>query len=228
MSGVAYFITGTDTDVGKTLVATGLLDAARRLGLDTIGLKPVAAGVDGQHGGAAGNVDAVALRAAATTELDYAAVNPVLLKWSVAPHIAAAAEGVRIDVAEVATQCRRALAIPHDLAVIEGAGGWLVPLNETETCADLCIALELPAILVVRMKLGCLNHALLTAAAIRAAGGTLAGWVANCADADMPAQRENIDALRQRMAAPLLGCIPRLGVGDTAAGYLDLDTLRDA
>lgn len=221
----AYFVTGTDTGVGKTVVAVGLLNAARRAGLTTIGLKPVAAGADGERDGVAGNGDALALQDAATVDLDYASVNPVLLSRPLAPHIAAERDGVRIDVAELATRCRAAVDNEVDLVIAEGAGGWLVPLNDTETMADLVLELRLPVILVVGMRLGCLSHALLTSVAIRDVGLRLAGWVANCNESDMEALTDNVDALRARLPAPLLGRIPRLGPGEDAADYLDIGSI---
>lgn len=224
----AFFVTGSDTGVGKTLIATALLRAAARGGLRTIGMKPVAAGLDGERAGAAYNRDALALRDAATIDLDYATVNPVLLRRAMAPHVAAAIEGIELRVAELARHCRGVLRTDADLVIAEGAGGWLVPLNDTETMADLVSELGLPVILVVGMRLGCLNHALLTAAAIRARGLALAGWVANCMTVDMPALDENIDSLRARLGAPLLGCVPRVADADAAAACLDLRVLLDA
>jgi len=227
MAGSAYFVTGTDTDVGKTVVAVGLLHAARRAGRSTIGLKPVAAGGDAERDGSAYNGDALALQDAATVALDYAAVNPVLLSRPLAPHIAAEHDGVRIEVADLAAAYRAVTANGADVVIVEGAGGWLVPLNDTQTMADLVRELALPVILVVGMRLGCLNHALLTSAAIRGAGLRLAGWVANCKETDMAALAENVETLRGRLRAPLLGCLPCLGEDDEAADYLDLEALLD-
>ena len=221
----SYFVTGTDTDVGKTVIAVGLLDAARRAGLRSIGLKPVAAGRDGERDGVPYNADALALLDAATVTLDYAAVNPVLLERPMAPHLAAAIEGVRIDARELAQHCRRAAARPVDIVIVEGAGGWLVPLNERESMADLVTELRMPVVLVVGMRLGCLNHALLTAADIRARGLVLAGWVANCIEPAMDGLQDNIDALRARLDAPLVGRVPHLGGGGNAADHLDLALL---
>lgn len=232
MIGGAYFVTGTDTGVGKTVVATGMLEAARRRGLETVGLKPIAAGIDGARDGVEFNSDALVLQDAATVRLDYDAVNPLLLRRAIAPHIAAAEQGVRLDVEELAAHCRRILADGCDFAVVEGAGGWLVPLDESRTLADLCVALGLPVVLVVGMKLGCLNHALLTAQAVDNAGLTLAGWVANTIDAGMQAADANVAALRDRLSAPLLGRVPTLDAAEVcangAADHLDLERLRDA
>lgn len=210
-----FFLTGTDTGVGKTLVAAALLRAAGERGLRTIGLKPVAAG--GVHDGArCVNEDALALQAAASVPLPLARVNPVALRTAMAPHLAAAEEGARLEVAPLARACREVAAIEHDLLIAEGAGGWLVPLNERESMADLAAALGWPVILVVGMRLGCLNHALLSAAAVRNAGLALAGWVANSAGPPMYALDANIASLEARLGAPRLGTIPWLG---PAAGF---------
>ncbi|MBM4196824.1 MAG: dethiobiotin synthase [Gammaproteobacteria bacterium] len=224
-----YFVTGTDTGVGKTLVTAALLAAAHHRGLRTLALKPVAAGCE-IRGGEWMNDDARLLRERATTALDYAAVNPVALRLAMAPHLAARAEGRELAVAPLAAHCREVARHAHDLLLAEGAGGWLVPLNERETMADLAAALGWPVVLVVGMRLGCLNHALLTAGTIRAAGLRLAGWVANCIDPDMAARDGNIAALRERLPAPLLGIVPHLppaGAVEAAAGALDIAALVD-
>ena len=229
-AGRVFFVTGTDTGVGKTRVAEGLLAAGARAGLRTLGIKPVAAGIDGERGGNPYNVDARALQAAATLDVDYAAVNPILLRRPIAPHIAAAEEGIDIRVSALAAHCRSLLTADVDLAVIEGAGGWLVPLNDQETLADFCVVLGLPVILVVGMRLGCLNHALLTAAAIRGVGLELAGWVANCVESDMIELDANIETLRRQLSAPCLGRVPHLAPGsgpDDVAEHLHLARLID-
>ena len=227
MSGAGFFVAGTDTGVGKTRVATGLLDAGRHAGLRTLGLKPVAAGIDGEIGGVAYNADALALRDAATIDIEYAAVNPALLRRPIAPHIAATEEGVALSVADLAAQARHTLEVDFDLAVIEGAGGWLVPINARESMADLCAELNVPVVLVVAMRLGCLNHALLTAASIRAHGVSIAAWVANC-PGSMDVADENIEALIERLDVPLLGRVPRLDDGQSASEHLDLRVLVNA
>ena len=199
----AYFITGTDTGVGKTLVAAALLRRARARGMSTLGLKPVAAGcelIDGQWM----NDDAHLLMEASSIAVDYAAVNPVALREAMAPHIAAEREGREILCAELVDQYK-SLVDQADFTVIEGAGGWQVPLSDTETMANLATGLNYPVILVVGIRLGCINHALLTAAAIRQSGLHLAGWVANHIDADMPVADENVNTLEQRLDAPLIG-----------------------
>jgi dethiobiotin synthetase len=203
---LSLFVTGTDTGVGKTLVSAGLLHALARYHPRVVGMKPIAAGtvwVDGMDS----NEDVVALRAASTCAVPPELDNPVLLPDPVSPHIAAARAGVRIDIGHLVA-CHRALALRADAVVVEGAGGFHVPLSNTETGADLAQALGLPVLLVVGLRLGCLNHALLTAEAIRARGLTLAGWVANQVDPGMLAQDDNIAFLQQQLQAPLLATIP--------------------
>lgn len=203
---VSLFVTGTDTGVGKTLVSAALLHALARRHLRVVGMKPVAAGtvpVDGVDA----NEDVLALRAASTCHVPPELDNPVLLPDPVSPHIAAARAGARIDIAHI-TACYRQLALLADAVVVEGAGGFHVPLSPTETGADLAMALGLPVVLVVGLRLGCLNHALLSAEAIRARGLTLAGWVANHIDPAMLAQDDNIAFLQQQLQAPLLATVP--------------------
>ncbi|AKH70463.1 dethiobiotin synthase [Spongiibacter sp. IMCC21906] len=224
-----YFITGTDTDAGKTLVTCALLNAAKQQGLKTLALKPVAAGSEQGLEGLV-NRDAVLLSQEMTEALPYAQVNPVLFDAPVSPHIAAAKEGRRVSASQLAGYCRGALMKPADLRLIEGAGGWRVPINMRETMADLAVELQIPVILVVGMKLGCLNHALLTAGAIARDGLPLVGWVANQVDADMSCFEENIQSLAEMLKAPCLGIIPRLDKPTdfaTAAKYLNLSLLSD-
>jgi len=224
-----FFLTGTDTGVGKTLVAAALLRAAGARGLRTIGLKPVAAG-GMPEGGHCVNEDVLLLQGAASVPLTLTQVNAITLGTPMAPHLAAAEEGVRLDVAPLARACREVAAIGHDLLIAEGAGGWLVPLNERETMADLAIALGWPVIVVIGMRLGCLNHALLSAAAVRSAGLTLAGWVANSIGPPMHALDANIASLEARLDAPRLGTIPWLGSAAsvaTAAPHVDPFLLPD-
>lgn len=202
---LSLFVTGTDTGVGKTLVTTALLHTLARHYPRVVGMKPVAAGTT-QIEGLDANDDVLALRAASNHRVPPELDNPVLLPDPVSPHIAAARAGVRIDIAHLVA-CHRALMQRADAVVVEGAGGFMVPLSETETGADLVQALGLPVVLVVGLRLGCLNHALLTAEAIRARGLTLAGWVANHIDPGMLAQTDNIAFLQQQLAAPLLASI---------------------
>lgn len=222
-----FFVTGTDTEVGKTLIAAALLELAKARGLRCVGLKPIAAGCE-RIDGRLVNDDALALMAASGASLDYRTVNPVALEPAIAPHLAAERIEFALDAADLAAHCRKALANDVDFAIVEGAGGWLVPLNGTETLADVCLGMGAPAILVVGMKLGCLNHALLTAHAIADAGGRLAGWVANSATTEMPMFDANVATLRERLDAPCLGVVPHLGADARPAdamGHLAIEAL---
>jgi dethiobiotin synthetase len=200
------FVTGTDTGVGKTLVACALLRRLAEDGRPVVGMKPVAAGC-ADTAGRRVNDDVEALLAASTVPAERALVNPYALIEPIAPHIAAAREGVIIDISHI-RRCFDRLRGLADAVVVEGAGGFRVPLNDREDGADLAVALGLPVVLVVGMRLGCLNHALLTQQAILARGLKLAGWVANRIDPGMARQEANVDALKRRLAAPLLGDIP--------------------
>lgn len=201
-----YFITGTDTGVGKTLVAAALLHALAARHPRVVGMKPVAAGRI-RVGASWASEDALALRAASTVVVPIELDNPVLLPDPVSPHIAAERVGLRIMIPRLVA-CYRDLAAYADAVVVEGAGGFHVPLSDNETGADLAQALALPVVLVVGLRLGCLNHALLTHEAIRARGLTLAGWVANRVDPAMPAQEDNIAWLQHRLGTPPLADIP--------------------
>lgn len=216
----AYFVTGTDTGVGKTLVSCALLHALARRHPRVVGMKPVAAGLvqtpDGWD-----SEDAIALRAASTVGVPPALDNPVRLPDPLSPHLAAERAGTRIDIPHLVA-CQRELAQHADAMVVEGAGGFLVPLTPEHTGADLAQALGLPVLLVVGLRLGCLNHALLSAEAIRARGLTLAGWVANRIDPGMAAADENIAFLRQRLGAPLLADIPHSATPDFRAVHIEL------
>ena len=200
------FVTGTDTGVGKTLVSAALLHTLARHHRRVVGMKPVAAGLV-QHAGQWVSEDVLALRAASTVAVPAALDNPVALPDAIAPHIAARRAGQAVDVVGLLA-AHRSLRALADAVVVEGAGGWRVPINDHETLADLARALGAPVVLVVGVRLGCLNHALLTAQVVRADGLQLAGWVANVVDPDMPCKEENIDALRQRLDVPLLGTVP--------------------
>jgi dethiobiotin synthetase len=204
----AFFITGTDTNVGKTLIAAGLLVAAKNKGLTTAALKPVAAGCDKTEEGLR-NADALLLQSVITQSLVYDQINPYALEVAIAPHIAAQQEKRSLSVDRLSGFCRGVLG-SADFTLLEGAGGWRVPLNARETLADLAKNLQLPVIMVVGIRLGCINHALLTFEAIVRDGVPVAGWVANCVDADMPVLQENIDSLRARLPVPCLGVVPFL------------------
>jgi dethiobiotin synthetase len=219
---LSYFITGTDTGVGKTLVSCALLHALAAQGRRVAGFKPVAAGCDKDGH----NEDAVRLRAASTMELGYEQVNPYCLYEAIAPHIAAKNEDVRIELPRILAAYRE-LAGQTEEVIVEGAGGFLVPMNDKQTGADLAQVLRLPIILVVGMRLGCLNHAMLTMRAIGDYGLACAGWVANVLDEGMPALQQNIAALCERIEAPLLGVMPFMAYPDAKAmaGHLRLEIL---
>lgn len=198
-----YFITGTDTGVGKTFFSCQWLAQLKQAGRKTIALKPLASGCVTTPNGLR-NDDALLLQAAASIALPYAAVNPFAFEPAIAPHIAAALQGTTLQAKMLAQAIMPALKIAADCYVIEGAGGLLMPLNATETWIDFIREIEADIILVVGMRLGCLNHALLTYEAIRQSGCTLTGWVANPLDPAMPYLAENIATLKARFMAPLL------------------------
>ena len=204
-----FFVTGTDTDIGKTVVAAGLLQAGNQQGLRTAACKPVAAGCE-DRGAGPQNEDALQLQAAASYSLSYQQVNPVALDLPMAPHIAAQEQGKMLSASRLSGFCRGTMLLPIDMLVIEGAGGWRVPLNNRETMAEIPKQLNAEVILVVGVRLGCINHALLTAQAIRSDGLKIAGWVANTMDANMLRLQENIDTLKKMLPEPCLGTIPRL------------------
>lgn len=217
-----FFVTGTDTGVGKTVITLGLMQYLQDQGFTVAGMKPVASGCERTAAGLR-NDDALQLQRQASMALDYSLVNPVALEPAIAPHIAAARSGTRIDL----TRIRHAfddLAARADRVVVEGVGGWRVPLNDRDTVADLALALGLDVILVVGMRLGCLNHALLSAEAIAADGLRLAGWVANVLQPAPEALDDNVTALKTRLSAPLLGVVPAMTrcAAGTVAGVLQI------
>ncbi|KMM94836.1 dethiobiotin synthase [Pseudomonas lundensis] len=222
----AYFITGTDTDVGKTTVAAGLLQAARAAGLSTAAGKPVASGCEVTPEGLR-NADALALMAQCTLALSYGEVNPVAFEPAIAPHIAAREAGVALTVQALLTPMQRILSQRADFTLIEGAGGWRVPLSGQDSLSDVAQGLDLPVILVVGVRLGCISHALLTAEAIAQDGLQLAGWVANIIDPKTSRLEENLATLAERLPAPCLGRVPKLKspTPEAVAQYLELDLL---
>lgn len=224
-----FFVTGTDTEVGKTVASCALLQAARRQGRVTAGYKPVASGSENTAQGLR-NSDALALQRNSSLPLHYHQVNPFTFAEPTSPHIASADEGRPIDAAVLSAGLRQLEALA-DWVLVEGAGGWFTPLSPTLTFADWVGAEQLPVILVVGVKLGCINHAMLTAQAVRQAGLSLAGWVAN--DITPPGRRhqEYLATLRRIIPAPLLGEIPWLDHDPGAADlgqYLDLSALSRA
>ncbi|VXC98450.1 dethiobiotin synthetase [Pseudomonas sp. 8Z] len=222
----AYFVTGTDTEVGKTTIAAALLHAARRAGLSTAAAKPVASGCILTSEGVR-NDDALALLGQCSLALRYEEVNPLAFAPAIAPHLAAREAGVVLDVACLQAAVGAVLARRADFTLVEGAGGWRVPLSGQQTLSDLPVALDLPVILVVGVRLGCINHAVLTAEAIARDGLRLAGWVANVVDPQTSRLDDNLATLAERLAAPCLGRVPRLAQATPAlvADYLDLNAL---
>ena len=205
---VGLFIAGTDTGVGKTLVAVSLVRALAARGLAVAAMKPVAAGAARTPQGAR-NEDALALAAVATIAAPYERINPYCLRAPVSPHIAAAEEGIAIEVSLIVERFGE-LASGADCVIVEGAGGWLAPIGERETLADVARALSLPVVLVVGLRLGCLNHALLSARAIEADGLGLAGWIGNAIDAGFERAGENVATLERRLGSPPLALLPHL------------------
>jgi len=203
---MSYFITGTDTGVGKTLVAVALTRALVARGLRVAVMKPVAAGTvktpEGEF-----NDDALELLAASNVKASYEDVNPWLLKTAASPHLAARADGVTIRHERIVAAYGR-LAAASDLVLAEGAGGWLAPISATETMADVAEKLALPVLLVVGLRLGCLNHALLTRDAVRARGLRFAGWIANKLQSEMPLANANVDTLSTRFGMAPLAVVP--------------------
>ena len=213
----AFFVTGTDTGVGKTLVSATLLHGFARQGLTVVGMKPVAAGATAQDGEIYWE-DVAQLQAASNINAPLAIRNPYRFVAPIAPHIAASQCGERIELA-VIKHAFSSLQKLAELVIVEGAGGLYTPLNDTATMLDLAQQLALPVILVVAMRLGCINHALLTERALISNGLQLAGWVANQVQPPMLAMAENLAALQQRLTAPLLGILP-YQINPTAAAAL--------
>ncbi|MDG1579824.1 dethiobiotin synthase [Pseudomonas sp. GOM6] len=212
----AYFVTGTDTEIGKTTIASGLLHAARQAGLSTAAAKPVASGCV-QTAEGLRNDDALALLGECSLPLTYAEVNPFAFEPAIAPHLAAREAGMQLDVAGLLPAVRHVVAKGADFTLVEGAGGWRVPLAGEESLSDLARALGLPVILVVGVRLGCINHAVLTAEAIRRDGLRLAGWVANIVDPQTSRLQDNLATLAERLNAPCLGQVPYLEAPSPAA-----------
>lgn len=214
------FVTGTDTGVGKSLFSAALLLRLGAAGIAAGACKPVAAGCR-REAGSLVNGDAELLAAVAPTRPSLATVNPVALEPYIAPHIAAAEAGARLQPARLVAACRAA-GRGAEFLVVEGAGGWRVPLGGSDTMADVAKGLGLPVVLVVGLRLGCLNHALLTAEAIHRDGLLLAGWIANALPPEMPRLEENIDTLAAQLGAPMLARLP------ACPGDMELDRARAA
>lgn len=223
----SFFVTGTDTGVGKTLVTAALLRRLREAGVAVAGMKPVAAGAtDGPEGRA--NADALLLQAESSVRYPYAIVNPWLFEPAIAPHIAAAEAGQSIDTDRIVAAYER-LRADAEIVLAEGAGGFLVPLDAVRSFADLPGLLGMEVLLVVGLRLGCLNHALLTAEAILARGLAFSGWIGNAIDPEFARRDANIATLTKRLAAPCLGIVPWMAeptVGKAAAALSGTLALR--
>ena len=212
MSPKSIFVTGTDTGVGKTVVAAALTRALVGRGLRVAVMKPVASGSDATPQGLR-NGDALALMAAANVAVPYEAVNPYCFAPPISPHIAAREAGVAIDLALLRSRFD-ALAAACDCVIVEGAGGWLAPISDTAAMADLAAALSLPVLLVVGLRLGCLNHALLSRESLRTRGAAFAGWIANAIDPHFERAAENLATLTARLGEPPLALVPFLAQGE--------------
>lgn len=220
-----FFVAGTDTGVGKTHATCALLHALRDRGLNACGMKPVASGSTETREGLR-NDDALALQAASSAPMPYEWINPIALREPLSPHLAAAHEGVEIRLAPLRDAFLR-LCDMHDAVMVEGVGGWLVPLSRGLLASDIARQWQLPVILVVGMRLGCLSHALLTARAIATDGCRLVGWIGNLIDPDMAAVDENLATLRQLLPAPCLGVLPYGEPPQAAAAYLGLEAILE-
>ena len=221
-----FFITGTDTEVGKTTIAAGLLNAASAMGLSTMAIKPIASGSEQTSEGLR-NGDAMALWKECTVSLNYDDVNPICFESAIAPHIAASTIEKELTTTQVLNSIQNTLIKEANFTIIEGAGGWHIPLNQYEYLSDVVKALAIPVILVVGMRLGCVNHALLTKRVILQDGLSLVGWVANVIDPTMANLSENIQTLVTHLNVPLLGVVPN--TSNTSAvdisKYLDISSL---
>jgi dethiobiotin synthetase len=217
----SLFVTGTDTEVGKTAVSAALLCLLKQQGLSVAGMKPIASGCESTSNGLR-NEDALILNQQASIELAYEVVNPYAFEPAIAPHIAANKVGVTIQ-AEVIQRQFYQIQQQVDSVVVEGAGGWLVPIDNTLTMADVAIRLGLPVVLVVGIRLGCINHALLTVQAIQQSGLPFYGWLANHVD-DCAESDEIIESLKARISAPCLGVVPVLAKDELMADYISLLT----
>ena len=223
----SYFVTGTDTGVGKTLVTAALLHAFEKTGLRVTGMKPIAAGaelIDGELW----NEDVAMLAVASNTNLPRELTTPYLLREPAAPHIAAQLEHVSLDIQRL-LDCYQQIAQQSDCVIVEGVGGFCVPINDDVDTADLAVKLGLDVVMVVGLRLGCINHALLTAEAIKARGLNLVGWVANQIDVNMPHQQANLQALEQRLSAPLIGVVPWMAAvsAQVAADKIDISRINN-
>lgn len=204
----SVFITGTDTGVGKTHVAASLIQQYNNEGYQTFGIKPIASGCSLNAEGQLVNDDALILQKMASIKRPYNIVNPLAFKEPIAPHLAANIAGVQLSVSSVVEAISQSIQSDADVNIIEGVGGWSVPLNDYELVSEVVKALEIPTILVVGIKLGCLNHAILTAKSIEKMGVPFVGWIANCIDPETLVADELVETLKKWLPGPLLGVVP--------------------
>lgn len=214
MSAKGFFITGTDTGVGKTVVAAALVRSFVATGLRTAVMKPVASGSERTSQGLR-NEDALSLMAASNVAASYETVNPYCFEPAISPHIAAEEAAIEVDIVQIQRNFA-ALAAQSDWVVVEGAGGWLAPIGPSRSIRDLALALELPVVVVVGVRLGCINHALLTRLAIETHGARFAGWIANTIDPAMPRRAENLETLTRLLGKPPLTTVPLLSTSAPA------------
>ena len=204
-----YFVTGTDTDVGKTVCCAALLQAAKQQGFSTLAYKPIAAGCESTPEGLR-NEDALILQHNSSVAVDYNLINPIAFKQPIAPHIAAELENQPINIEQVTAGLQKLQQQQSDLLIVEGAGGWHLPINNEQLLSEWVVEQKLPVILVVGMKLGCLNHAMLTYQTLINEGVKVVGWIANQLSTEMPFYQQNLQWLTQKFSAPLIAEIPRL------------------
>lgn len=203
---IKLFVAGTDTDIGKTYISAGILNTFKKNRYSTLGLKPVASGCHRKNNQLQ-NGDALTLQQASSIQLHYHQINPFAFELSIAPHIAAKYENREISVHDIKQKIQYAIQYPADICLVEGVGGWRVPINEHETMADFVKSAELKVLLVVGLRLGCINHALLTSQAILQDNINLVGWIGNCIDPMMLNRDENVDTLKKWIKAPFLGLV---------------------
>ncbi|TDF41345.1 dethiobiotin synthase [Alteromonadaceae bacterium M269] len=220
-----YFVTGTDTEVGKSFVTATILKCLSSAQYKTLGFKPIAAGCE-QTADGLRNEDGLLLQDASSLDVPYELVNPIAFEPPVAPHLAAKQENKVIDTPMLSDTLATLQGLEPDLLLVEGAGGWRLPLGNGRYLSDWCVEETLPVILVVGVKLGCLNHAVLTAEAIKRDGLKLAGWIANYCDEEMPLLNENVASLKSLIDAPMLGEVKRAANSDEAGKFLEISTLE--
>jgi len=220
---MSIFISGTDTDIGKTTAAVLLMQAFKQQGYSVAAMKPISCGCEDTDAGLRHD-DALVLMEQASVPIAYDIVNPYVFEEPIAPHIAAQRAGVKIDIARI-NECYQHIKSQVEIVIVEGAGGWMVPINGTQTMGDIVAHCQWDVVLVVAIRLGCLNHALLSAASIQEHGCQLKAWVANCRDSDMLYQAGNVTSLRDRLNAPLLAELPEMSEFERGQRYFRADDL---